>query len=330
MRFLLSLFLPLVLCSDSSAPSSPTIDKAMKVKLNNSKITNIFLKPLNLKSRDDRHANLLSYGFIISTNDIVVPKKLTVKSQTLNIPKNAKALLLTLPKHQGKEFCQDIQITSYPYSDAQLPEFQKITLKKQHIPIYIQFADTPAQAPATFEHLPPAAKEEDDTDHQRSKKEKKDVQPDNQNIDYFAAARALLDKIDRPWWFHLCVAYFNATSTKGGRVQVISPLYQRANNTLEPNYFSIPLLKDDAFAFVLLPNKSILVITKNTSRHKITEVDIVRQSIDDPIEIKDSHHLNIRDPTREELKNIPEIKDNCWNIYFQIPKVEDYRFGRDY
>ena len=141
MKFFLNvLLLPFVHCCDS--PKASSTEHVVQVQLHNSPTTTTFLNPLDLKSKRQEQKELLPYGFIINTNE-VVPKMLIMKNHMLSIPKSAKALLVTLPKSQQEEFCQDIQITLFP--DLPLPEFQKETLTDYHVPIYLQYAETAAQ-----------------------------------------------------------------------------------------------------------------------------------------------------------------------------------------
>ena len=140
-----ALFLPLFLCADS--PIAPSSEHRVRVELHDSLGTTTILNPVDLASC---LPGLLPYGFMINTESIA-PKEITVKdktkeillkSQRFNIPKDARALLLTLPKHNGKEFCQDIQLTPLP---LQLSTFKEVKLEKYHVPIYLQFAETAAQ-----------------------------------------------------------------------------------------------------------------------------------------------------------------------------------------
>ena len=142
--FLLAAFLvSLVLCSDSSKPSSPHEEDRLQLQLHNTKFTTTYLKPRELKSKKGLPDGLLPYGFIINTNEVIIPKKIIVKAQTLSIPKTAKALLITIPKSKGKRFSQDIQISPLPYTGLQQFEFHNVKLKEDHIPIFLQYVDTP-------------------------------------------------------------------------------------------------------------------------------------------------------------------------------------------
>ena len=135
-----ALFLPLFLCADP--PKGLSTDDKVQIQLHNDKTHITYLKPLELKNKDKLPDGLLLYGFIINT-DSVYSRTIKVKNQEINIPKNTKALLLTLSKDQGEEFCQDIKLTPFT---LKLPEFKDVMLKEYHAPIYLQFAEPPVQA----------------------------------------------------------------------------------------------------------------------------------------------------------------------------------------
>ena len=101
MRFFLcsALLLHFVLCSDSPAASSPSEHK-VQIQLHKYKksTSTTYLEPLELISRE-LFPELLHYGFILNTKRKTL--KLVVRNQTLDIPMNAKALLMTLPRREG-------------------------------------------------------------------------------------------------------------------------------------------------------------------------------------------------------------------------------------
>ena len=342
MRFLLgALLVPFVLCCDS--PSTSPSKHAVQIQLHKSQTTTTYLNPLDLKSSEDL-PELLPYGFIINTNE-VIPRKIIVKDQLLNIPKNAKALLLTLPKHQEEKFCQDVQITSLP-NGLQFPEFQNIVLKETHVPIYLQFTATPVQVKHIRKqrHSIRREKEEDHpletlTNPTTSHKEKEDdhlcetLSPVTAN-DYSKkelkeiarnSVRVLFNEVgERTRWPFLAVGKISAINFKGDNAQVMQPRTQTANKILEPKYFSIPYSQNDDYTFIRIQKKIINLTRKlkgsmmNKYPHLIIEMEIVRKESDESIKFPHRPFINFRYATVEDFKNLPDVESNHCNIYFQF------------
>ena len=314
-----ALLLPLILCSDSSKPSS-TREERLQIQLHNSKTTTTFLKPLDLKNKEGWHEDLLPYGFIINTNE-VTPRKITVENQTLGIPQNAKALLITVPKSKGKLYSQDIQITSLPYFGLQLLEFQTMKLKENHVPIYLQFADTPVIKLGQMKT--PKLHNEKIEEHQPepllsdSRNYPKDGVVDTAQ----STALEVLEGLGRQQnWPILAICHVETTNVGLGAGQFLDPLTQTTNRCLDSNYFSFPWDQESDIVYLKIQDKLIPMTKKE--RHEshiiIIEMEIIRKNGDELIRFPNPLHYILRDATSEEIENLPDIRGNMYYIYFQF------------
>ena len=314
-----ALFLPFVLCSDSLAVSSPS-EHEVQIQLHNMKTYTTSLKPLDLKIRDDKNG-LLPYGFIINTKR-VNSETIIVKNQKFDIPKNAKALILTLSKHQGKEFSQDIQLTPFT---LQPPEFKDVTLKKFHVPIYLQVAERAVQVEHGQEQEPRLHNEQE---------AKLIVDHDPAGIDYkqatlWKAVCRLFKEVGRPKWPLVALGKMNAATEKGGNVQLIQPLTQTSNKTLDAKYFSIPYSQDGELTIMKI-QKHYFYLTKylkesknDKNPHIVVGLKNIRKKSDESPIFPPSPTAHYRYATEEEIENIPEIEKNMCNIYFHFKILEE-------
>ena len=250
---------------------------------------------------------LLPYGFFINTNRVKCDK-LIVKKQTLNIPKNAKALLLTLPKHKGEEFCQDIQLTPLP---LQLSKFKDVILKKHHVPIYLQVGETTVQVEhgqeprARFQnekeahpdnHSPDGVSDSKDqeylefsetavqVEHGQEQKARFQQKKDSLQRELYITAKenvmALLDRQSELGWPNIVIAHINSSNPQDCSVQVLQPLTQTSNKTLRNEYFSFPLNQNYDITCMKFQNKMIdltktlKLSSMNQNLHIIIQLDV--------------------------------------------------------
>ena len=315
-----ALFLPFVICSDSLAVSSPS-EHEVQIQLHNMKTYTTSLKPLDLKTRDDKNG-LLPYGFIINTKR-VNSETIIVKNQIFDIPKNAKALLLTLSKHQGKEFSQDIQLTPFT---LQPPEFKDVMLKTFHVPIYLQVAERAVQV----EHG-----QEQEPGHHSEQEEQLSVNQDPAGDSEYKqgslskAVRLLFKEVGRPKWPLVALGKMNAATEKGGNVQLIKPLTQTSNKLLDAKYFTIPYSQENEITVIKIHHK-VLYLTRrlkdsenDKNPHIIVELKIFRKESDESIIFPHHSTVHYRYATEEEIENIPEIEKNMCNIYFHFKILEE-------
>ena len=339
-----TLLLPFALCSISPPNTSTTPDDLVQVYLPISELDTTYLHPIDLKSKND-FPGLLHYGFIINAR-YRKPRKIIVRNQTLEIPKNARALLLTLPNRQEEDLCSDIQLTLFPYRDlllpelrnlllqanhtpqniqfTPLPEFRNLRIEKYHVPIYLQYADTPVQIPSCCKD-----KEEEDLSETLSpvatNYSKREL-----NIAAWKKVRVLFKEAGRRKWPNIAVGRVKV-DVKGGNAQFMEPLTQTASRSLDPRYISFLYGKDDEYTFIKIQNK-IINLTKrlkeaknNNNPNIIIELEIICKESDESIIFPNQPYAKLRCATSEEIDNIPKVQGNHCNIYFKFIKQDDSR-----
>ena len=338
-----ALLLPLALCSGSESSSS---EELVQVQLPGSKTASPrSLNPIDLRIRKDTPRTLFNYGYIIDLNESD-SSEIIVEKQTLKIPKNAKALLVTLPKREGKQYRQDIQISSY--LGLELPEFKKMTLRDHHLPIYLQLAKTPAKASHGQKKRTPRRSDKSDKEKtprqgDRSDKEKtprrgekeesrsprhKAFKTSQQKFEDAAKAsvRGLFSKVGQKKWPSVVIGYVSATNAKDGRAQAIQPSTQTANKYLAAEFFSFPYNQGDVLAYIKIQNKLINLTDKleetkkNKNPHIIIEMDIVRKRSDGSLIFPSDGKVKVSPASSDDVRGITGIAGNSCNIYFQFNK----------
>ena len=302
-----ALLLPLILCAEHK----------VQIQLHNSKTTTAYLNPIDLTSGEDL-PGLLPYGFIINTKR-VTSKNIIVRSQKINIPKNARALLLTLPKHEGDKLCQDIHLSPLPLQPS---KFNDVILKEYHVPIYLQFTETASNV-----------RHGQQQNIQSPKEKGKPVGASSLKVELNSTLRrtviALFDKEEHRRWPNIVIGHTNCSHAEECKVQVLQPLSQTSNNSMDPNYISIPLNQDYDITYIKIQSKIIDLTKKlkgssmNKNPHIIIEIEIIGKRADESIIFPPKLNARILYAARDEIKNIPEMEGNCCNIYFHFKIVKD-------
>ena len=354
----LALLLPFILCSNSLS-AFPSPESRVQIYLHISKTATIFLHPLDLERKED-FPGLFQYGFAINTHKII-PKKITVSNQTLNIPMGAKALLLTLPKRQEEGFCQDIQLVPFPLPSRLLPEFQSKKLKEYHVPIYLQFAETPVKTEHGRKQEPCHLNEKEEKLFESqcpagvsdSENRENPVPIYSQLVETSVEARLgrkgtsflrkmpmipaqktvcrLFRDVSGLKWPIIVIGYINAIDHNNGHVQIIEPLIQTASAKLDSRYFSFRFRQDSVHAYIMIQDQQITLTEELKAFKKkknngliIIEMDIIGKREDKSIIFPLQSRPIVRHANRKELKGIPgKFADDHINIYFQFKRQKD-------
>ena len=302
--------LPSILCSKFENSLS---EGKLKIRLPRSQTTSTKLIPLDLSSQN-RPDNIYDYGFILDTNE-EIPSEIIVEKHTLTIPKDAKALMLTLSKHKGESSHSDIQISTY--NGEHLFEFEKMILKDNHIPIYLQLANSSVKS--KHSQTLRSYKEEDHFKQSGTNNE-------TNKFDNTAklAVRNLFKRVGQQDWPRLVIGYISSTDA---RVQIIPSFTQTANKFLAPEFFSIPYENEHVKIqnFLIHLSKKLEASKRHTNPHIIIEMEIVKRRRDGSISFPPQASVKLRLATDEEVKDIPVINDNSFNLYFHFFNQENSR-----
>ena len=300
-----ALLLPLFQCAN--IPKASSSEQKVKILVHDSKTTTAYLNPLDLMSKKDL-PGILPYGFVINTNR-VTSEDIIVNKQRISIPKNGKALLLTLSNHKGEEFYQDLQLTALP---LQLSKFKELNLKEFHVPIYLHYAEVAFRV-----------------GHGSSSESQSQVITKYLKREFNRTAlitiRELFKKEGKQRWPKVKMGYIEATDAKHGFVHVIEPLTQSANKNLDSKYFSLPYNQNDPNSTYIKVQHKVINLTKKVkdikkteNPHIVIEMEIVRKNADKSILFSHAPHYIVRDPTGEEIENLPKIGEKMYNIYFKF------------
>ena len=299
--------LPSILCSKFENSLS---EGKLKIRLPRSQTTSTKLIPLDLSSQN-RPDNIYDYGFILDTNE-EIPSEIIVEKHTLTIPKNPKALMLTLSKRKG---VLDIQISSF--DGVQLFDFEKMILKENHIPIYLQLANSSVKS--KHSQILRSYKEEDHFKQSGTNNE-------TNKLDNTAklAVRNLFKRVGQQDWPRLVIGYISSTDA---RVQIIPSFTQTANKFLAPEFFSIPYENEHVKIqnFLIHLSKKLEASKRHTNPHIIIEMEIVKRRRAGSISFPPQASVKLRLATDEEVKDIPVINDNSFNLYFHFFNQENSR-----
>ena len=317
MRSVLALLLPLALCSNSDTSSS---EDFVQIQLFRSKTSSLNLIPIDLKSGQDQPEGLLDYGFIIDTKESC-PTEIIVEQQTLKIPMNAKALLVTLSKHEGK---YDIHLSSY--LAPEFYEFKGMTLENHHVPIYLQLISVPAKAKHGQKQKTLCRREKEENGP-APRQSSSSTNYSKMKLANTAQARMqyLFSVLGEQNWPSAAFGHLHAN----GRAGTIQPLIQTANKCLAAEYFSISYNQGDVLAHFKVQNQLIelteeLEASKDYNNpHIIIEMNIVGKREDGSIIFPRQCKPKIRHASSEEVKGIPELESDHYNIYFQFQQQEE-------